>query len=147
MAARLLSNLWNGSNTVNKKKNLDGFQKDRLDFLILSHSRLPSYTPVSSVLIFATWLCDAVISRKRAQNCQTQGENALEPLDGRKYQLSSGQLKLKRGKWINHKNIKGGVRATYIPLSLTHFSSDFIITSGLLSAPEVIDGREGTSPC
>lgn len=39
---------------------------------------LPSYTPMISVLIFKTWLCYAVILRKRAQYNQAQGDNPLE---------------------------------------------------------------------
>lgn len=39
---------------------------------------LPSYTPVTSVLIFKTWLCYAVILRKRAQYNRAQGDNPLE---------------------------------------------------------------------
>lgn len=40
---------------------------------------LPSYPPVISILMFKTWLCSAVILRKRVQYNRAQGDNPLEP--------------------------------------------------------------------
>lgn len=74
MAGWLLFNLRNGSKSVNKTE-LDGFQKHRLCFSILSDSMLPRCTPASLILIFKNWLCFAVTLEKESMHYKTKQKN------------------------------------------------------------------------